>query len=322
MKTKWFAATSLLALAAGALAQTPAAGPSFEVVSIKPVDMPTQAQILSGKLHAGMKIDAARVDIGLTTVMDLICKAYEVKPYQVQGPSWINSQMTAQHFDVMAKMPPGSSKDQVPAMLQTMLAERFGVVIHKEKKEQAVYALVVGKGGPKLKESEPLPAAPPPEAGGPTAASSGSSEVSIKPMAGGAITSDGETQQKATVTPDGKIRLEIQRATITKLTDGLIPLVDKPIVDLTELKGRYDMTLELSMQEMMAAARKMGAPVGPAPGGAAAGGDSGRPADAAGDSNGSGVFLAVQALGLKLEPRKLPLDLIVVDKAEKMPSDN
>jgi uncharacterized protein (TIGR03435 family) len=317
-------ATGILAFAAGALFAQTAAAPSFEVASIKPVEMPTQAQIASGKIHAGMKIDAARVDIGLASLMDLICKAYDVKSFQVQGPSWLNNQMGTQRFDVIAKMPEGATKEQVPQMLQALLAERFKLVIHKEKKEQAVYALVVAKGGPKMKESDPLPAALPPEAGGPTAASSGSNQVSIKQTPGGMVTSDGEgTQQKMTMGADGKMHLEISRAPIGKFAEGITPLVDRPVVDMTELKGRYEITMDLSMQDLLNAAWKMGAAVPNAP--AASGGsgsDAARPADAASDPSGGGIFASVQALGLKLEPRKLPIDLIVVEKVEKMPTEN
>lgn len=318
MKKLFLSATSVLALATGAaLAQAPA-GPTFEVASIKAVPMPNAAQVMSGKLHAGMKIDAARVDIGLYTLMQLICKAYDVKEFQVQAPGWLNNGLAAQRFDVIAKMPDGANKDQVPQMLQALLADRFKVVIHKEKKEQSVYALVQAKGGAKLKESEPIPTLTPAE-GGPTAASSGSNQVSVTANAKGAVVSDGEgTQQKMTMGQDGKMHMDISGATISKLAEGLGPLLDRPVIDMTELKGRYDIALAIPIQELMAAAKKMGVPVPDGPGG----GDAGRPADAASDPSGSSLFQNLQAVGLKLEPRKLPFDIIVIDKAEKLPSDN
>jgi uncharacterized protein (TIGR03435 family) len=330
MAKRFFMATGVcVAFSAAALyAQTPAAAPAFEVASIKPVDMPGPAQAASGKIHVGMKIDAARVDIGLFSLTDLICKAYDVKKYQVSGPEWLGSQ----RFDVIAKMPEGATKDQVPQMLQALLAERFKLVVHKEKKEQSVYALVVAKGGAKMKESDPLPgAAPaaPTEAGGPPApggpaappASTGSSEVTFKAGAGGAVVNDGKGGQQKVSMVDGKIHIENSRASMTEFAEGLSGMVDRPVVDQTELKGFYQMTLELSVQDMMNAARKAGVniPNAPAAGGGA---DAGRPADAAGDSTPNSIFASLQNLGLKLEPRKLPIDLIVVDKAEKMPTDN
>ena len=127
MAKRFFVATGVcVAFSAAALyAQTPAAAPAFEVASIKPVDMPGPAQAASGKIHVGMKIDAARVDIGLFSLTDLICKAYDVKKFQVSGPDWLGTQ----RFDVIAKMPEGATKDQVPQMLQNLLAERFKLEI-------------------------------------------------------------------------------------------------------------------------------------------------------------------------------------------------
>src|SRR3954447_17771297 len=111
-----------LVLLAASFAQTPAAAPAFDVASIKPSEPITPAMIAAGKLHAGMKIDSSRVDIGNFPLMQLICKAYDVKPYQVQGPPWL---MSRQRFDIVANIPAGATKEQVPQMLQTLLADRF-----------------------------------------------------------------------------------------------------------------------------------------------------------------------------------------------------
>src|SRR5215469_6844374 len=100
-------------MAAGPLfAQTP----SFEVASIKPSEPINPAAIASGaKLHAGMKIDGARVDIGNFRLIQLIMKAYDVKIYQVKGDMAL---LTAQPLDIVASLPAGGTKEQVPAMLQ------------------------------------------------------------------------------------------------------------------------------------------------------------------------------------------------------------
>jgi uncharacterized protein (TIGR03435 family) len=295
-------------LAAGSLAgQTPA----FEVASIKASEPVTPAMVASGKLHVGMKIDAKRVDIGNMSLMQLICKAYDVKTYQVSGPSWMQSVgLTGQRFDIVANLPEGATKEQVPQMLQNLLAERFKLAIHKESKEQAVYALVVGKGGPKIKPSEPPPTSP--DGTAPNPAVSGSNSVSITQGKGGATVSDGTGKsQKMTPSPDGKsMRLDITGATLAELAEGLSPLTDHPVVDMTGLTGKFDMTLDISMQELMNVARAAGAAVPPPPTG-----------DAASDP-GNTVFTAVQALGLKLEPRKTPTTFIVVDRVEKMPTEN
>jgi uncharacterized protein (TIGR03435 family) len=298
-------------LAAGSLlGQTP----TFDVASVKPSEPVTPAMVAAGKIHVGMKIDGKRVDIGNFSLMQLICKAYDVKPYQVAGPAWLKS-LAGQRFDVIGNIPEGATKEQVPQMLQALLAERFKLTMHRESKDQQVYAMVIGKGGLKIKEVEtPKPA---PDAAAPNPGVTGSSSVSISQTKGGATVSDGTGKtQKMIPSPDGKtMRLEISGATLAELAEGLSPLTDHPVVDMTGLKGKYEMALEISMQEMMNAARAAGANV-PAPAV-----DPNKPADAASDPGGS-IFTSVQALGLKLEPRKTPMAMIVIDSVEKMPTEN
>ena len=304
-------------LAAGSLlAQTP----SFEVASIKPSEPITPAMVASGKLHAGMKIDGKRVDIGNFALMQLICKAYDVKPYQVSGPSWLQAVgMTVQRFDIVANLPEGATKEQVPQMLQNLLAERFKLVIHRDTKDQSVYALMIGKGGKaglKIKEAEmPPPAAP--DGSAPNPAVTGSSSVTVSQGKGGATVSDGTgKQQRMIPSPDGKsMRFEITGATLAELAEGLSPMADHPIVDMTGLTGKYQITLDISMQEIMNAARAAGANVPPAAV------DPNKPAEGASDP-GSTIFTSLQALGLKLEARKTPMPMIVVDSIEKMPTEN
>jgi uncharacterized protein (TIGR03435 family) len=302
-------------LAAGSLfGQAPVAKLAFEVASIKPSEPVTPAMVAAGKMHVGMKIDAARVDIGNFGIMQLICKAYDVKQYQVSGPSWMTA---GQRFDIVATLPAGATKEQVPEMLQTLLADRFKLEIHRETKDHSVYAMVVGKGGIKMKESEPDAVAP--EGPEPKPAVTGSSSMSISQTKGGAVVSDGTgRQQKMTMSPDMKsMRLESSRMSMAELAEGMSPLVDQPIVDQTGLKGNYQVTLEISMAEMMNAARAAGMAV---PGGAPGGGDAGKLTDAA-EPTGS-IFNSIQSLGLKLESRKAPLAFIVVDRVEKLPTDN
>ena len=103
---------------------------------------------------------------------------------------------------------------------------------------------------------------------------------------------------------------------MAEMAEGLTPMADHPIVDMTGLKGKYDMTLEISMQDLLAAARAAGAAVPPA-----ASADPSKPAEAASDPGGS-LFTAMQSLGLKLEPRKEAMAQIVIDHVEKAPTEN
>lgn len=311
-------------------AQTPAAAPAFEVASIKPAPPLDPAKIAAGQMHIGMSIDAARVDIGYLSLADLIRVAYRMKPYQVVGPDW----MSAQRFDILAKMPEGGSKDQVPEMLQALLAERFKLAIHHENREHSIYALVVGKNGLKMKEAEPEPAAPAAPGAAPAAPAgpgemvvgSGENQMRLSRNADGkGVTLSGAQVGRMQITQGeaGAMRMEFSRMTMPMLVEMLSRLTDRPVVDMTELKGNYDVSLELAVEDLMNVARASGMMAGmmmPPPG---AGREPGRaPADAAADPSGTSVFAAVQKLGLKLDARKAPADTIVVDHLERTPTEN
>jgi uncharacterized protein (TIGR03435 family) len=303
-----------LFLAAGPLfGQTPA----FEVTSIKPSEPMTPAMIQSGKLHYGMKIDGKRVDIGNFRMMRLIMMAWDVKMYQVQGPPWL---LTGQAFDIVANLPEGATKEQVPAMLQKLLAERFKLQVHTDTQPRAVYALVVAEGGAKLKESAAPgeDATPPPGVTG-----SSSASVNLRKNGGGSFSDGSGHKQTVTPTPDGKyLRFDTSGVTMAELAEGLSPMTNQPIVDKTGLKGRYDVTLDISMQDVLEAQRRFGGAAAAGAGGAGAGPDASKPAEAASDAPGSSLFTALKALGLKLEKRKEPMLQVFVDHCEKRPTDN
>jgi uncharacterized protein (TIGR03435 family) len=322
---------TLLCAAVVLRAQAPAVAPAFEVAAIKPAPPLDPAKIMAGKLHIGMTINAARVDIGNLSLADLIRIAYKIKPYQLTGPDW----MGAQRFDVQAKLPEGASKEQVPEMLQTLLADRFKLAIHRDSKDHAVYALVVGKSGFKMKESEPDAVPPPAEAG---------AAPSAPPGRGGMVIGSGENQVRVNQNSDGKgftmaggpagqmkitmgeggMRMEFAKMNMSILADMLSRFVDRPVVDMTELKGNYQVALALSMEDMRTVATKTGMAAGmmmPMPG-AGGGGDASRPPSDAASAPSTSIFTAVQQLGLKLEPRKAPLEIIVIDRLEKAPTEN
>lgn len=307
----WRIGAGLVLAAGAALGQAPGPGPAFEVASVKPAAPLDRSQMRSGQMHVGMKVDAARVDIGSMSLADLIRVAYRVKAYQVSGPDW----MASERFDVLAKLPEGASREQVPEMLQALLAERFKLTVHLEGKEHAVYALVVGKNGPKLKESAP-------DADAPAGVGSAALDVSVSgrgentqvSISGGPIGT-----AHMSMGPNGTMRLEAPKMNMAALADTLSRFFDRPVVDLTELKGSYQVALDLSMEDLRNAARTMGI-MGPGMG--AGRGGAQPPADAASDPAGLSIFAAVQQLGLKLEPRKVGIDLVVVDHLEKTPTEN
>ena len=127
--------------------------PAFEVASIRAAEFPNPGRGGGGpqQFRAGMQLDAGRLDWGLASLADMIQYAFRVKNYQVSGPDWMRSS----RWNVVARLPEGASQDQVPEMMQTLLAERFQLKVHHEKREQPVYALEVAKGGPRLEAIAP-----------------------------------------------------------------------------------------------------------------------------------------------------------------------
>src|SRR3982751_6592380 len=121
---------AVVALAAvGLYAQTPKL--AFEVASIREAAPLTAATFREGKAHLGMKTDAGRVDIGYLSLKELIPLAYGVKAHQVVGPDSLG----AVRFDIVATMPESATKEQIPALLQTLLADRFHLKVHRESRE-------------------------------------------------------------------------------------------------------------------------------------------------------------------------------------------
>jgi uncharacterized protein (TIGR03435 family) len=233
------------------------------------------------------------------------------------GPGWPGAfnPLTASRFDIHATFPPGATKDDVPEMLQSLLAERWKLALHHEQKEQQVLALIVGKDGPKL---EPSPAEAPADAANNTNRPD-PIQVSGDPQKGMTIRGAGQAgAMKLSLTPDGMIHMTAERLTMTQLADSLVQFVGRPVVDQTGLTGNYQVAFELSQADVLAAARAAGMQIPGAPGAGGAG-----PATAAADpSGGTTAYQSVEKMGLKLEQRKASVDYTVIDRLEKAPTED
>jgi uncharacterized protein (TIGR03435 family) len=302
--------------------------PAFEVASIRSAAQITPEMITSGKLHVGMKVDAGKVDIGYLSLRELIPMAYDVKPFQVTGPDWLS----AQRFDILAKLPEGATKEQVPAMLRALLEDRFKLKAHIENKEQPVYSLEVAKNGPKFKEAPAQTDAPQePQGKADLVIGAGDQQVRINRAGPGQnggqsmVMSGGQNgTTKVTMGANGQMHMEMERMTMTALAQALTPMLDRPVVDHTDLKGAYTIALDLSMQDLMQVARAAGVGGAGAAGfPPAAGGPAGfAPGPIASDPSGGSIFMSVQQLGLRLDKTKAPMESLVVDSVEKNPTDN
>jgi len=320
------------ASALASAASAPSAGTrTFEVATVRVSAPLSQDQVISA--HAvgrlGAYLDGMRAQYIYMTLKALVVYAYKLRPYQVSGPDW----MANDHFDIVALLPDGSTKEDAPAMLKALLQDRFKLEAHMETSEHPVYALVVAKGGAKLKDSPALPAID--EAAelkpgelkvdlpdGPARVSRAADApknlqgATRLDMGTRGVFVQGIDEQSQTVRIDGK------GVTMGGFADMLTQVMQmggggsRPIVDQTGLTGHYEVALDLSMADLMAAA-------GRAMGGTAAPPSSG-PAQASDPSGGGGtsVFASVEKLGLKLEAGRAPVEQLVVDHSEKNPTEN
>jgi len=321
----------LLAAAMFGQAPVPHSSPKleFEVASIKPAAALNPDAIRSGKLRIGMNVDGARVSISGMPIFALLPQVFRVKQYQISGGGTAADFINTERWDIEAKLPDGATEDQVPDMLLNLLMDRFKLAYHRENRERSVYALIVGKTGSKLKEAAPEADAPAADSSKPDGAivmNTGQGEVRIQQEGGGrgmgrggaTVSSPQFGKMKIGMGDDGQMHLEAAKITMAGLAELLTSFVDRPVLDMTELKGGYQVTLDLSMLDVMAAARaQLGGNFG-GPGGPGAN----AVVPAASDPSGGAIFSAVQKLGLKLDARKASVETIVVDHLEKTPTEN
>ena len=301
----------------GSSSPVPAAGPAFEVASIKPAAPLNPGMLASGQAHLGMRIDGARAEFTSMSLKALIALAFRVRDDQLSGPDW----MGAGRWDIVAKLPEGASTSQVPEMLQSLLQERFKLTLHRESAERDVYALVVGKNGAKLKEAQPAAEARPTAGQGIPGftVSEGTDQMRASvDNQGRIVVTGGQTgPERIFMTPQGTMRMEASKMSLAGLAGMLTDLTHRPVMDMTGLSGSYQIALEFSMDDSQSAAARMVAGM-MAPGTAS----GGSPPGAASDPSGPTIFNAVQQLGLKLEPRKEPVMVLAVDHLERKPTEN
>jgi uncharacterized protein (TIGR03435 family) len=239
----------------------------FEVASVKP----------SSATNLAMHLDGARVDIRRWSLQQLILRAYSLWFYQLSGPDW----MATERFDVLAKLPQGADPDQLPNMLQSLLAERFHLTAHEETRTLQVLALVVAKNGPRMQ---------------PALSDAAGHLPSVGRILDGLWSS--ETGPAAPFGPtasdftNGVLHVQFTRLPMIALAQIAGSYLREPVVDSTGLTGSYQVTLNLALSAEGA------------------------------DAPGSSVFSAIDRLGLRLERRRAPVPVLVVDHLERVPTEN
>ena len=305
----WLLLTVLVMLCCAADAAQSSSNLAFEVASVKP-----SAPQSMNMIRVGMQVDGGMLRYSNVSLKDIIRAAYRVKDFQIDGPDWLNGA----RFDITAKLPEGATREQVPEMLQALLAERFKLTLHRDTKEHPIYALVAGKDGPKLKPADPQTAAAltmpvggnGPAAGG--APGTADTNVSRNFGSGGPGGSGAPRAGMMMMMDPSGMHLKAASATLAALADSLSHFTERPVVDMTGIQGQYDFDLVFAPETMR------GLPRGPMPppGGERPQGAEPQP------EQGASIFDAVAQYGLKLESRKGPLEILTIDHIEKTPTEN
>ncbi len=281
--------TCALALATPFVPAALAQDLKFEVASIRPTPdgPPAPGQ-------AGVHISQQQVRFSYLSLRDYIGIAYEVPIQLISAPEWINST----RFDVSATFPAGATPEQFPQLVRALLRDRFHLQARRESRDSPIYVLEVAGTGLKMtREPEEAPK------DGPIS-----------------VTSNGDANGVAADLGQGaslivnSTRFEARKVTMPILVATLGRFVDRVIVDQTKLEGRYTIGFNIRSEDygpmMVRAAVNAGIPMPPQ-----------ALAQLDGASAGS-VFDGLKLLGLSLEPRRGPLEYLVVDSIDKTPTDN
>jgi uncharacterized protein (TIGR03435 family) len=260
--------------------------PAFEVVSVKP-SPPPEPNRFGFPVAATIRIvPGGRFTATQATLRDLIRRAYDVQDNRVTGgPAWMGSD----RFDVTAAAEAGlpDTADRMQRMLQSMLIERFRLRAHTETREVPVYHLVLsrrdGTLGPRLRRSTVDCAA-----------------LRARRGPGGTAPPDGSEPacQPSFNVSGGSMTIGFAGETMSELARRVIPERDRPVIDTTNLAGTFDGELTFAPEPLPGFPRLPGS------------------------ENGVSVYTALQEqLGLRLEAGRGPVEIVVIDSAEK-PTQN
>ncbi len=274
--------------------------PEYDAVSIKPYQ-PEGDRMMIRVQMLGDRYSAAGV-----SMKALIQYAYNLKSEdQISGAGAVGdkrfnveAKMDAETVAALAKLSPEERTAQQRLMMQALMADRFKLKVHRESKDLPIYALVVAKGGPKLKEADPN-AAPPSLPNGMKMPDGGPNATGMKIPEGAPRGNGMMMMRPGSITAQG--------VPISSLVNILTMQLHRQVVDKTGLTGKYDIELKFGPED-----GKVGMMQG----------DPSAEAGPVTTDSGPSIFTALQEqLGLKLEPTKGPVDTIVVDHLE-MPSEN
>ena len=286
-------ALALLFVSCVIYGQKPDSTIAFEVASLKaspPADQ--NVRPVAGCTGGPGTPDPGQYTCRRALLAALVGTAFDLRGYQWSGLggreafSFPPGAPSPAYWDLAAKVPSGATPEQFRTMYQNLLIERFKLAYHFEKKEMDGYELVAAKGGPKLTESQPIPAA-----------AAAAEQTAARAPGPPAVAPDGcplapLRTGMSQLSRNGVRCVVWVGASIAQLAALLSSQLSAPVTDATALKEVYDFKLRYSP-----AAREM--------------------------DDAPGLIQALQNdLGLRLEKKKAPVDVFVVDHVEKEPTEN
>jgi uncharacterized protein (TIGR03435 family) len=263
---------------------------AFEVAAIRPT--------LPSSSSGGVRMDGAQLHMAGFPFREYVARAYRIRVSHVIGPDW----MASDRFDVDAKLPEGVGTDRVAEMLQALLSDRFALKQHREQREMDAYALIRSDGALKLTESPADPKATP--------RNDALVNVTVAVVADGVSVDLGNGSTYILETGG---RFVGRRLTAEMIASTLERYCDRRVVNMTGLTGTYDLMFQVSPEEsaVLGIRAAVHAGVRLPPG-----------TTAILDTGGNPLISAVQQLGLKLEARRAPVDVLVVDEVRRTPTEN
>jgi uncharacterized protein (TIGR03435 family) len=251
----------------------------FEVVAVKPSAPPGPNGMRVG-CHGGPGTDdPALLVCQNLDLFNLVCMAHGINYFQLSAPDW----MRDVRYDVRAKVPEGTTKEQVKAMWQNLMADRFKLVVHSETREIQSYELALAKGGPKFKKAGDALQSD----------ESGNSALDRK------LDADGyppfRRGHPGMGMGRGFARMYFPSVTMGRMAGQVSGQLGKPVNDATGLQGQYEIGLYWVSDGFL---------------------------EQTPDAGPSLVQALRDQLGLRLESKKGPVEFLVVDHAERVPSDN
>jgi uncharacterized protein (TIGR03435 family) len=281
-------ATTLAIAESLALSQSPnPAKLEFEVASVR-LAKPEPGKVLIVGLRGGPGTsDPTHVSIENYWMFLLIQEAYHIDTNRLvmSGPG--------DRYTVTANLPPGTTKEQYRVMLQNLLAERFKMQAHHETREMPIYEMTLAKNGPPLKQHS---------GGGVASVPDQLTLEQPRDKDGYPVPGPGEWAVQKVAENTTVHRFNLVELTLPEFATNLSSRIGRPIVDSTGISGKYDFVLSTFVDIPPA---EPGAPVNNR------------------EIMAQQIAVAVQKqLGLRLEPKKGRVDVLVVDHYDKIPTEN